>query len=101
MRGFAKILRLGSGDVYKSLRVAVHQREPGALHLYHHAIAAAECVKHVGQGELDLRHPPRLEWLGLLEAVAKFPTENVAAHQLLIATHSDAGRIGIRVGKIS
>ncbi len=48
VRGFLEIFRLGGGDVHEGLRVAVHEREPGALHVDHHAMAAAEGVADVG-----------------------------------------------------
>src|SRR2546425_1205436 len=47
LRGFAEILLLRHRDVHKRLRVAVHQREPGALDVNHYAVTAAEGMKDV------------------------------------------------------
>src|SRR5207302_7866317 len=51
---FHEIGGLGIGDVDESLRVAVGEREPRTLHLYHDAMASPESVIHVLHGEVDL-----------------------------------------------
>src|SRR5688572_10677132 len=98
MRGFAEVFRLGSRDIHEGLRVTVHQREPGALHLHHDPMTAAERVEDVGNLEFDFRDFARLKRLRLLEAVAKFSAEDIAPHELLVAAHRDVGRVWIWIG---
>ena len=86
-----KILQLGSGDVHEDLRVAVHKREPVALHMHHNEVASTEGVADVGNLELDLREFVGLERIEFLEAVAELPTEDTATNELLVAAHRDAG----------
>src|SRR5579872_230573 len=59
--GFLEVFRFGVRYVGKSLRVAVHQGEPGALDLHHDAVALAEGVIYVRHGEVDLCHFARLQ----------------------------------------
>ena len=101
VRGFAEVLRFGRRYIYERLRVAVNQREPGALHLNHDAMAAAERVKDVGNREFDFSDFAGLEWLWLLEAVAEFATKNVAANELLVTAHGNMSGVWIRVGEVA
>src|SRR5882724_12037511 len=87
-------------DVHKGLRVAIHEREPGALHMDHEAMTPAEGVKHIRHGEFNFRGLSGFEGRGLLEAVAEFAAENIAPHELLIAAHPNMSGIWIRIGKI-
>src|SRR5450432_171678 len=47
--GGVEVLGFGCVDVHELLRVAVHEREPGGLDLYHEAVAFAEGMEDVGQ----------------------------------------------------
>ena len=87
-------------DIYERLRVAIHQREPGALDLHHDTVPAPECVEYVGHGEPDRGGFARFERLRFLEAVSELSAEHVSTHELLIVPHANACRIGIRIGEI-
>src|SRR5437667_7222535 len=80
-------------NVAKLLRVAVHEREPRALHLHHDAMPASEGVIRVRQNPFDFRHFARFEGLGLREAVAELAPHDFAAHKLLVSAHLTACRI--------
>src|SRR5258706_12542438 len=68
---FGEVFWLGEINIGDELlRVAVHQREPGALDLHHQAVILLEAVQDVEELDLDLRRLARLERLRLLEAVA-------------------------------
>src|SRR5215204_1863191 len=101
MGGFSEILRLRRGNVDKGLRVTIHQGKPAALNVDHDAMTAAKGVEDVWNVELDGGDFPRFERLGLLEAFSKFPAENIAAHQLLVAPHREISRIWFWVGKVA
>src|SRR3954463_1720417 len=75
MDRFAVVFGFRRRDIDEGLWVAIHEREPGALHLDHHAMAAAEGVTDVRQGELNLRHFLRFKWFWFLEAVTEFAAE--------------------------
>src|SRR5437016_9462150 len=77
-------------NVAKFLRIAVHEREPRALHLHHDAMTASEGVIGIRQDPFDLRHFSRFKRLGLREAVAELAPHGFAADQLLIAAHLNA-----------
>jgi hypothetical protein len=49
--GHFEVGRLGAINIDERLWVAVHEREPGALHLHHDFVAAEESVIDVGQLE--------------------------------------------------
>src|SRR6266516_6789336 len=72
-------------NVAKLLRVAVHEREPRALHLHHDAITAPEGVIRIRQDPFDSGHFSRFKRFGLREAVAEFAPHDFASDQLLIA----------------
>ena len=40
-------------DIAEGLRIAIDEREPGALHLHHHAMALAEAMANVWHAERD------------------------------------------------
>ncbi len=101
LRGLLEIFRLGGGYVHEGLRVAVHEGEPGALHVDHHAMTAAKGVAEVGNLELDLRQFSGRERLGFLEAVAELAAKHIAAHELLIAAHRDVGWVRLWVGEVA
>src|ERR1035438_975560 len=100
MGRFVEIRLAGGGNVHKGLGIAVHQGEPGALHLNHDTVTATESMANVRHRELNLADLARFEWLRFLEAVAEFAPENVAAHKLLITSHTDMGRVWVWVGKV-
>src|SRR5208282_3731390 len=100
MGRFVELRLAGGRDVHKRLGIPIYEREPGALHLNHDTMAAAESVENVRHSELNLADPARLERFRFLEAVAELATENVAAHQLLIPSHANMGRVWVRVGKV-
>ncbi len=64
--GLLELLRLGIGNVGEGLRIAIGQREPGALDLDHDAMAAAKGVVEIGHGEIDLGLLAGRQRLGLL-----------------------------------
>src|SRR5664279_5925304 len=97
MRRFVEIRLAGSRDIHKGLRIAVHEGEPGALQLNHNTVATAESVENVRHNELNLADLARFEWFRLLEAVAEFAAEHVAAHKLLITSHVNMRRVWVRV----
>src|SRR5205085_2102851 len=76
-------------DVDKHLWIAIGQRKPRTLHLYHDAMATAEGVVHVRHCEVDLLNLAGSECLRLFETVSKFPPERLAAHQLLVSAHGE------------
>src|SRR5690348_15197432 len=80
--GSLEVGRLGVRDVEKLLRIAIHQREPGALDLHHDAVTGAESVQHVGHPELDLLLFAGREGLGVRQAVAELAAEGLAPHEL-------------------
>src|SRR5580704_6886129 len=63
-------------------------------------MAWAESMADVRHHIFDPGALARLEWIGLREAVAKFAADRLATHQLLIARHVDAFRIGRGIGVI-
>ena len=68
--------------------------------MHHDPVALAEAVADVRQREVDRCRLVGHEGLGVLEGVAKLPTERLHAHELLVATHLEALRIGHQVGKV-
>src|SRR5665647_2188055 len=100
MSRFVEIRLAGGGDIHKGLGIAVHQGKPGALHLNHDAVAAAESMQNVRHGKLNLADLARLEGFRFLEAVPELAAENVATHKLLITSHVDMRRVWVRVGKV-
>src|ERR1035437_3535605 len=100
MGRFAEIRLAGGVDVHKGLGIAVYQGEPGALHLNHDTVSAAESMQNVRHSELNLADLARFEWFRLLEAVPELAAENVAPHKLLITSHVDMRRVWVRVGKV-
>ena len=74
-----EILRLRIRDVRKRLRVAIRQREPGALHLHHDPMPAPEGMQQIGHLEIDIRLLPRRQWLRLLPTIAKLRAKRFAA----------------------
>src|SRR5713101_1451197 len=74
-------------NVHELLRIAVGQREPGALNLNHDSMSRAESVSHIRKLELDVIRLTGIEGYGLFEALAILAAERLAANQLLIAAH--------------
>jgi len=88
-------------NVAKLLRIAVHEREPGALHLHHDAMTAPEGVIRIRHDPFDFRHFSRFKRLGLREAVAELAPHGLASDQLLIAAHLNTRSVRCRVWIIS
>ena len=78
---------LGMIDVHELPRIAVDQREPGALHLHHDPVPFPERVQDVHHLELDVRPRVRHQGLRFLEAVPELSAQHVASHELLIPCH--------------
>src|SRR5207245_10196985 len=100
MRCLPKIFWFCRRDVHKCLRMPVHQRKPGALHLHHHTMAAAESVENVRHREFDLRHFARFKWLRFLETLAKLAAEHVSPHELLVTAHPNVSRIRVGITEV-
>src|ERR1035437_6400431 len=100
MGRFVEIRLAGGVDVHKGLGIAVHQGEPGALHLNHDTVSTAESMQNVGHTELNLADLAWLEGFRLFEAVPELAAEDIATHKLLITSHVDMGRVWVRVGKV-
>ncbi len=100
MGRFVEIRLAGGVDVHKGLGIAVHQGEPGALHLNHDTVSTAESMQNVRHSELNLADLARLEGFRFLEAVPELAAKDIATHKLLIASHVDMRRVGVRVGKV-
>src|SRR5580698_7340704 len=80
LRGANKVGRFRIGNVQERLRIAIGEREPGALNLHHDAMAAAKSVVHVLHCEghfLDLAGDERLR---RFKTVAEFSAEWFSAH---------------------
>lgn len=101
MRGLLKIFRASGGNINERLRISINQREPGALHLNHHAMSSAKGMTNILQRELEVRDFTRLERGRLLEALPKLAAQDVTSHELLVASHREMGRIRIRVRMIT
>ena len=65
-------------DVGECLGVAVDERKPRRLHVYHEAMTLPKRMENVGHREFDGSHLTRNERLGELEGVAELATTNVA-----------------------
>jgi hypothetical protein len=89
-----KVFLVGFVDVHEGLGVAIHEGEPGVLHLDHHAVAGLEGVGHVGDGEGHARDFARREGFRAFEAIAVAPAQDVAAHQHLVAAHGHLPGVG-------
>src|SRR5271156_6091786 len=92
-------------DIYKLLRVAVYQRKPRALHLYHDAVAFFKGVGYIIERIFYFCYFIGFKRFGVGEAVAVTATHHIAAHQHLVAAHgvslAIAGAIcGIVVRKV-
>ncbi len=87
-------------DIAEFLRVAIHQRKPTALHLHHNPVASAKGVTNVRHGPIDARSLSGAKWLRLFVTIAELAPHWLAAHELLIATHLNVGRIGTGIGEI-
>src|SRR5438477_2242941 len=101
MARFAEILRLGRRNIHKALGIAIDQRKPRALNLYHYPMLPAESVTHVGHRKLDLRDLARLEGFRLLKTIAEFSPKHISPHKLLIATELYVGRVWIGIREIT
>src|SRR5690606_32721961 len=89
-RGCLEVFRPCLEDIrHEGLRVAVHIREPAALHLYHDPVATLEGMVHVGHGEAERVRPVWRECDWRLEAAPEPAAEWIAADQLLVATHDE------------
>ena len=82
---------------HERLRVAVHQREPGALHLHHDPVAAAERVADVGQRELAPSSARPARTARASRSCCGTCRGTLAADQLLVAAHA-ARRVGFGLG---
>src|ERR1700687_4556639 len=71
---------------HELLRVARHQREPGALDLHHDAMASLERVHDAGHHERDFGGCVRSQWNRSFKAVAKAGRERLAAQKHFVAT---------------
>src|SRR5579864_5635433 len=68
--GLLKVGRLGVGNVLESLRIAIHQREPGTLQLHHDPMPAPKRVVDVRHRKIDLFDFSGCERFRLFEALA-------------------------------
>ena len=87
VRGHLVVVGLGLRNRHEPLRVAVHHREPAALDVDHHLVAAFERVRHVLHVECHLRDLARREGLRVGEAVAELAAHHLAPDELLEAAH--------------
>ncbi len=88
---------------HERLRIAIDEREPGALHLNHQPVAFLERVKDVLQLIVDRRGLAGHEWLWRDVSVAPARAKDIALHELLEAREllarerRDGGRnVGVR-----
>ena len=70
-----------------------------SLQLDHDFVARAERVIDVVELEFYFGRLAGNERFGDFEAVAKFAAHDIAADELLIASHTNAGRIGVGTGR--
>src|SRR5215469_10502803 len=90
--GFAVVLRFSPEDIrHKRLRVTVVQREPTRLDLHHHAVSRQEHMIGIWQGEAIDQWLAALNGLGILQAFAIAPAENIRRDHQLIASHPRLG----------
>src|SRR4051794_34544440 len=92
LRSLLEILRSSLRNLHEFLRIPIHQRKPGTLHLNHQPVPPTECVTDVRQHKLNLLDLARSERLGLLEAVSKLAPKRLAPDQLLISAHPKGWR---------
>src|SRR5579883_2187422 len=85
--GWFEILGPRMRDISEGLRIAVYEREPGALDLHHDAVSFTKRVVEIGHFEIDLGHFAGHERLRLLPGVAKFGAHGFAPQELLITAH--------------
>ena len=100
-RGFFEISRFGGINIFKLLRVAIGEGEPGALYLDHQPMAFFKCVRHIGQRKIDRFNFTGLERLRVFKTVTKLSTHGFCAHQHLVTAHgvcSAHTAIGLRHG---
>src|SRR5689334_11745043 len=69
------------------LRIAIHQREPAALNLYHDPMALFKSMRHVGHCISDRFDRIWFECLWFFEAVPIFATHDLSAHEHLVSSH--------------
>ena len=93
---------LGGHDVgHEGLRVAVVEREPGALDLDHHGVAGLEDVVHVVQRELVLVNGAGAQRRGLVEARQIAAAEDFSVGHQLVAAHRGVGIVvGVLVDEL-
>src|ERR1700748_508541 len=83
-RLFLKVRSAGCRYVHKGLGITVYQGEPAALHLYHDTMSFLKGMRYFVEVESYLGHLSGHQWLGLLETVAEFTTDDLGPYQALI-----------------
>ncbi len=84
---FLKIAVSSRVNVGKLLRVPVCQWKPGALYLYHQAMALFKCVGNIRQRIFYLAYFSGNKGFRVFVAVPELAPHNFAPHQHLVATH--------------
>ena len=79
-RLFLKVAFTAGGDIYKFLRVEVHEWKPARLNLHHNPMSFPECVGSLVNIKFYFTYLPRHEGLGFLKTVSKLATEHFRAH---------------------
>src|SRR3984893_5246166 len=98
LRSLAVVAGPGEENVrYVGLWVAVVEREPARLDLYHDAVARQKHMVHVRQCELVALHLARRNGAGMDQTLPVTSAENVHAEGKLVAAQRRIGRHLIRV----
>ena len=84
-------------NFHEFLRVAVHQREPRALHLHHDAVATAEAVKNPRKLVFHFVRLAGLKRHRILKTLSEFPAKGLSTNKLLVAAHAHTLRVRVRV----
>src|ERR1700754_2386078 len=84
-RRFLKIRSTAGLNVYKSLGIAIDQREPAALHLDHDPVSLFKGMSDLVHVVFYLRCLPRNQRFGLFPAVTKLTPEDLRSDKALIA----------------
>src|SRR5262245_10101665 len=92
--GLLKIAVIAGLDIHEFLWVAVCQRKPAALNLYHDAMPFYKSMRHIGQLEFHAFCFIGFECFGCRIAVPVTATHDLSTHQHLITTHG-IGAAGI------
>ncbi|MNY45982.1 hypothetical protein D3C86_1811220 [compost metagenome] len=85
--GFLKIGFRCFENVYKLLRITVHEREPAALDLDHHAMTFFESMRYLIQFHGHFFNFVFHKWLRFRKAVPELAAQYLGTYHLLVTVH--------------